>query len=237
MTRFKLPTTEEAARLKEMSEQLAKLPRRPEPGRRPDIEQLHDVYVARLPEDGIPAREGLFPGCAECEIYQLEDLVGSGTTGNCDAAPVELTAVTVADEAYAEVVYNLSSSAVTDEFSIVLRDKYGSFFVFAGGGGTGVQAIRFRLTDEIFCELCQARAVILSRPPGVATVYGEDEYGEVMVYDLGMGLLNEPYDDLVGRVGYALLMEWETEECAIDPNLPIKWEMVSLGPVEEGCAS
>lgn len=107
-------------------------------------------------------------------------------------------------------------------------------------GVGGVQGIRFQLT-EVFCELCQATARVLSRPPGIARVYGEDLYGYVTVFDLSRGWLREPDIDLVdpvtgiGRVGHALLLEWETEECAINPDLAVKWEIISLVPLDEGC--
>lgn len=243
MAKYKLPSEDDAKRLKEMSEQLAKFPKRPDPTGKPQVNQPHDVYVAKLPADGIPAREGLFPGCAECEIWRLEEIVGSGTTGNCDPEPAEMEAVEIAGEPFAHVVYNLSTSAIGDEYALVLRDKYGSFFILTGGG-SGVQIVRFELTDQIFCDLCQAQATVLSRPPGVTRVTGEDEYGEITVYDVSQleggvrgGWLNEPLDDLYRRRGYAVLLETDLNECAIDPNLTVKWEILVLVPGEPACGT
>ena len=102
--------------------------------------------------------------------------------------------------------------------------------------GGGVQIIRFQII-EAFCELCQATAVVLSRPPGVTRVYGEDSYGHLRVYDLSQGWLNEPDIDLVNRRGYAALLEWDIDECAINPALNIKWEIMSLMRSDAGCVS
>ena len=106
--------------------------------------------------------------------------------------------------------------------------------------GGGSQIIRFELTGDISCELCQARAVVLSRPPGVSRVYGEDEYGEITVWDFLNGeLLSQPYDDLYnastgqGMRGFASLQEWDHEECAADPNESLHWEIHSLWPASE----
>ena len=99
----------------------------------------------------------------------------------------------------------------------------------------GVQIIRFELIAPIQCSLCQASATVKSRPPGVSRVYGESSSGTVTVYDLMNGLLAEPQADLIGRRGYAVLLDWDSEECAIDPSLTKKWEIMSLMCAEEPC--
>jgi len=117
------------------------------------------------------------------------------------------------------------------------------FKTINGGGAAagGVQIIRFELVDRIDCATCQARARVLSRPPGVTVVAEEDAYGRLLVYDLANGWLNRPDVDLVdpvsgaGARGYAARLDWDIDECAIDPYLTTKWEIISLVPLSTAC--
>jgi hypothetical protein len=110
-----------------------------------------------------------------------------------------------------------------------------------GNAGGGVQIIRFEISAVVNCATCQANALVLSRPPGVLRVRDEDDYGELIVYDLCRGWLHRPdielYDEATGdgARGYAARLVWENQECAIDPYLDAKWEIISLLPFNAGC--
>lgn len=114
--------------------------------------------------------------------------------------------------------------------------------VTGGGVSSGVQIIRFEISQQPDCAVCQAVVRVLSRPPGVARVSGEDSYGELRVYDLCRGWLHRPDIDLYdpgsgdGARGYAAKLVWDVQECAIDPELDEKWEIISLLPLDTGCA-
>lgn len=107
--------------------------------------------------------------------------------------------------------------------------------------GGGVQIIRFEISQQPNCATCQAYATVLSRPPGVSRVADEDAYGELIVYDLCRGWLHRPDIDLFdpvsgdGARGYAARLVWDVQECAIDPALDSKWEIISLLPLDTGC--
>lgn len=97
------------------------------------------------------------------------------------------------------------------------------------GSGGGAQIIRFELgaAEDITCELCQANATVLSWVAG-SPIPGED-YGEITVFDLLDGaFLGESPDELAYRKGYAARLYTPREECAIDPALKTKWEIISL---------
>lgn len=197
--------------------------------------QAPSTHIVKTPDGGIPPRVGRQLGCATCDVYKLVDLGSEAEEADCDT-PQKLEAVLLSDDTpYSLLVYNPSLDTIEDEYIQVTRDKYGTWLPSVPGS-TGVQMIRFELTDDIHCDLCQAQAIVLSRPPGVARVYGEDDYGQVMVVDLARGFLNEPYDDLAGRRGYAVLLEMENTECALDPSVLIYWEIVSLICAESGCS-
>ncbi len=131
------------------------------------------------------------------------------------------------------------SKSEEDVFHCIWNDDSGRWEVVAGE--RGVQQIRFEISAPPNCEACQSRARVLSRPPGVSRVTEEDDYGELIVYDLLRGWLNRPDIDLFnpetgdGARGYASLLTWENQECAIDPYLETKWEIVSLLPLDTGC--
>lgn len=100
--------------------------------------QTPDVYLAKVPPGGIPALSQTettgtgtdqplddVPGSVECEIYQLDTSSDTPSFGRVG----ELT----------YIVRNLSPSAIsadTRPWVLVVRDKFGEWFV-AGGGGSG----------------------------------------------------------------------------------------------------
>lgn len=89
----------------------------------PDDYYAPEVYVAKVPDAGIPARVGTVPGSATCDIYQLiPPEVGTGA----------ITQV----EALQKTVSNLSTTIVkpdsgTQLWVPVIRDKWGSWLVGA----------------------------------------------------------------------------------------------------------
>jgi len=71
-----------------------------------------------------------------------------------------------------------------------------------GSGGNGLIIIRFQIVDPVYCEACTATGLVLSRPPGMATVPGE--YGGMVNLADRLGcFLNEANVALIGRKGYA----------------------------------
>lgn len=88
--------------------------------------QAPEVYVAKVPADGIPALKGNVPGVKLCSIYRV--VHDPGSTPSVQG---------VAD--HVEEVYNLSKVKVPTGFTLVWRDKYGQWFTVhsEGKGGSG----------------------------------------------------------------------------------------------------
>jgi hypothetical protein len=84
--------------------------------------QAPEVYVAYTGTKGVPGRLDLTPGSQFCEIYEkLDDDFLSPVDG------------------LGFVVYNLGTDDILPEqYVVVERDKYGTWFVGGGGGGGGV---------------------------------------------------------------------------------------------------
>lgn len=85
--------------------------------------QAPEVYVANV-TDTIPALTAGTPpkpGSAECSIYQIVYTDNDPTL--------------IAVNGFKQVVLNLSSSAIGEGWVLVVRDKYGYWFVVTGGGG------------------------------------------------------------------------------------------------------
>jgi len=116
-------------------------------------QQAPDVYVA-YPQtsDGIPALlpagtgtgtdvSGSAydePGKAECDIYQV---ITNDTTGD-----PELHAV----PGFSQIVYNLSSAALDQDWLLVSRTKYGKWFAVTAEGGEEIEVVidyRVNTTD------------------------------------------------------------------------------------------
>jgi hypothetical protein len=78
--------------------------------------QAPECYVALTPAGGIPARSGIVPGVANCNIYQLKL--------NQSTNKVELVAI----PQFVQKVYNVSGRAATAGIYVVVRrEKYGVF--------------------------------------------------------------------------------------------------------------
>ena len=103
-----------------------------------------EVYIARTPAGGIPAlTEGVGtgtgtgsgcdydePGYATCPIYRILPPTGTGSH-DCDHHIEPVNGLT-------RTVFNLSSSSVAgNSWVLVVRDKWGSWFVPPSGGGGG----------------------------------------------------------------------------------------------------
>lgn len=88
--------------------------------------QAADFYVAKTPNAGIAALVGSKPGYASCQIYQ--------THGNGVDKEIEIV------DGFELDVYNISLSTIDgNTFVLVSKDKYGTWHVITGGGGSGVE--------------------------------------------------------------------------------------------------
>lgn len=97
---------------------------------------------------------------------------------------------------------------------------------FTGGGGNpmpihiGFEVVSFNETYGI------ATCYVTYRPFGFGAVPGEDQYGQVQVYDEMLGcVFDETEDALVGRRGVALFVVADHAE---DPYSDPKWQCLSL---------
>lgn len=124
--------------------------------------QAPEVYLAKVPPGGIPALNQTgttgtgtdqplddVPGEVECEIYQLDTESASPTFGRVG----ELT----------YVVRNLSASAIsanTTPWVLVVRDKFGEWFV---AGGSGQAEIEF----ETIVKTVDVVTAVVSRECGL----------------------------------------------------------------------
>jgi hypothetical protein len=93
-----------------------------------------EVYIAKLPTAGIPARTGTTLGKAVCDIYRTE--FGSVT--------YELAEVLYPNGSnFQQIVYNLSTEVISGEYTVVVKEKYGRYIAGTGGGSI-VQLIQCR---------------------------------------------------------------------------------------------
>lgn len=101
-----------------------------------DAQTAPEVYIAEVPQSGIPAMVGGVPGYADgVKIFRI--------LGDSTNSPV------MADAGFYRRVYNLSPAAIpgsegtgtgqtsTESFILVIRDKFGLWFVESGTQGTG----------------------------------------------------------------------------------------------------
>lgn len=94
-----------------------------------------EVYVALIPEDGIPALikdgDNYIPGYADCTIYKMWPVEASTGTG---------TETGLIATYFDHRVNNLSTLVITRSgdqiFCLVHRDKYGDWFVMPSGSGS-----------------------------------------------------------------------------------------------------
>lgn len=154
--------------------------------------QSPEVYIAYPQDsDGIPALTAGTGGNPDiagkgiCDIYRI---LKNGTN------QPEIIAVTGLEQE----VFNLSSKPLAQDWIVVHRDKFGYWLTSPpGAGGSRIRAeiLSVDCTTSPISAVC----LVLSRPCGVATVEGEDENGQVTVYDRLGCVLNEPEGDLIGR--------------------------------------
>ena len=91
--------------------------------------QAPEVYIAKVPTAGIPARSGTTLGSAECEIYRV-------VSGAVESVP-----------SFTMVVFNLSASAISDGYVGVKRDKYGTWLADTGGSAQLKHGVVTRVCD------------------------------------------------------------------------------------------
>jgi len=122
---------------------LAEYRARPQNQPLPNIDPLQhgessDCYVAAIPEAGLPAATvftgTLIPGKVICNVYQLSDLgmAGSGELPVPD---------------FSIVVYNTSTTAISQGYRPIIRDKFGDWYATVGSGGSS--GIVFRLLENM----------------------------------------------------------------------------------------
>lgn len=97
--------------------------------------QTADIYVARVPAEGIPAIEEASgvsirdkPGCADCDIYRIiPSATEVGIPCDSDLQPIY---------GLSRRVHNFSSSEIAgDTWILTARDKFGYWFAVVGGSG------------------------------------------------------------------------------------------------------
>lgn len=130
MTKYFLPSEQDKIVLEWMYEQLKRRvlnnPILPEEVRN---HNSTDCYVAKLPDDGIPALSynggiNSGPGYADCDIYKIIE---------------DSSSYVLIEAGFQEKVFNISDSAITGNYAKITRDKYGMWIVGAAAG-EGVEA-------------------------------------------------------------------------------------------------
>lgn len=85
------------------------------------VSQSPELYVAKVPNGGIPARVGTRPGRATCEVYRLSEA----------SDPLDLF---LEDAQFTLTVYNITSCVATkDDYLPIWRDKFGKWICIPGG--------------------------------------------------------------------------------------------------------
>lgn len=103
-----------------------------------ELEGIHpgsDVHIA-YPQTagGIPAMSGTTPGIAYCDIYQLIDVDGV----------IELEV----SEASETLVANIGNDALTQDYFIALRTKFGPWVAIPTTGSTGITLVECCLAAD-----------------------------------------------------------------------------------------
>lgn len=165
--------------------------------------QAPEVYIARpQTAEGIPGLiRGTDPdpdiaGVATCDIYRI--LLNS-------MGQAEIVGILELDRE----VYNLSEDSIGQDWIIVHRDKFGYWLTQPPGtGGSSFLRVRAEILSvdcpdfipsESDAYLKSAICKVLSRPCGVSRVTGENDDGEILVYDRLGCVFNEAEGDLIGR--------------------------------------
>ncbi len=127
--------------------------------------QSPDVYIAKTPDGGIPARDGDTPGNAECDLYRIQD--------------GELSSMGITRK-----IYNLSLAIIEDEYISVMRTKGGAWILCAGQGiestGTGTS------TDECIDTLLGRVLSTLAQDPDPRYVLGLSDDGCMVKISTGV---------------------------------------------------
>lgn len=170
------------------------------PANRPtDNSQFRDGDDSMAPEsyiaypdtaDGIPPLVGSNPGSAYCRLYKIVDVANLPTM-----IPVP---------GVLKKVYNLTSSAITQSWINIGRDKFGKWIALVNGAGSA-PIVRFSVIEKVGSDPGVCICSIQSRPCGSETLPEENE-GIITVYDFSGCLFNEPSVHLPGRQGWATLM-------------------------------
>jgi hypothetical protein len=110
------------------------------PEQPPYWNQSPEVYVAKIPTGGIPARTGTTPGQADCEIFKID------TTGTPTLTAVELPST----DPFERSVYNVYDAEIpaSQGYALINRDKYGKW-VASRVGGAADTVKRFKLTANL----------------------------------------------------------------------------------------
>lgn len=101
------------------------------------------TYVAKLPGEGIPAREGDVVGSAECEIYKLPP-IEDGSCGTVSLQPVILPD----GSTLKKCVRNVSGTVLSGKYALVHRDECGNWMVDTKGTGRIVFTLQTDRTRE-----------------------------------------------------------------------------------------
>jgi hypothetical protein len=165
-----------------------------------DLHQASDIFVALTPEGGIPATTGGDVGWAECEVYYLHD---DDTTAELEATGQVLR------------VYNLAETEVAaDTYVLVLKTKFGSWFVVSSVGGV-------ELPDNcVLSKLKNTDCVRATVTPGDVSVImtrNEDGRWESLTdlnYGYGVGPLEFWFEPLYGPIPHLTLDGLELLYCA-----------------------
>lgn len=114
-----------------------------ERSQRPEHKYTQEVYIAKIPGGGLPARSGTTPGSANCTIYRI----------------VDGPSIKVAGTSLTKKVYNLSTTAIAaDSYIAIKRDAWGNWLADFFNSGSA-------LSD--FC------IVTLDSPPVTITTPGD----------------------------------------------------------------
>ena len=170
------------------------------------------------------------PGVAECDIYRIQV---NQTTGD-----PELQAV----PGLSKMVYNISTTAVSQTWTGVTRTKSGRWLAINGGGSGGAASIRFQvlsagpflgLVPSDDCDFVVARVLGVS-----CSSSGVSVGDEVYVWDPSYCHFNLPLSILVGAKGTATSMVNDLDgvvTCLDYRPGSCRWVVHSLCCTEEVC--
>lgn len=141
-------TEADKRRLRELDAAVKNLPRNPTnlPSVIEPDPTAPEVYVAIIPDGGMPARLGTIPGSAECTIYRFDQSVD----------PAQLQALD-----FTKRVYNVFTSEIAaGEYVIVGREKFGVWVVQITSSADVTTA--GHTTEECGCPISQTARFYVS---------------------------------------------------------------------------